>query len=164
MFNVNFHKIQQLLLPVALRQPRLIAYLKVLAKPLITLFNSFTTYRLYVLDAITHTGQVIYLEHLLNKLYDPIGKHIKIIDSTDPRPDKFVFNDAEGQAPIFIYNTIENKAPVFFYNQHEFDNNNDFIVRVPTYLFSAMQQIPATVHKYRQAGKRFTIQTYDVIP
>jgi hypothetical protein len=161
-FNVDFHKLLQLLLPVALRQPRLIAYLKVLAKPLITLFNSFTTHRLYVLDAITHTGQVIYLEHLLNKLYDPFN-HIKIIDSTDPRPDVFIFNEAEGQQAIFLFNKIEN-APILIYNRHEFDNNNDFIVKVPNGLFSLVEQITATVHRYRQAGKRFIIQTYNVIP
>ena len=162
MFNIDFDKIIELLLPIALRRPRLKAYLKAVSKPLKQLYNTFTAYRLHVLQSITHTGQVMYIEHLLNDLYDPLSRNIYLDDSTDARLDDYLFNAAEGQDVMYLFNDSEEEEAEYVYNSSEYDAINDFIVKVPSHLYAHILSIKATIDNYRQAGKRYSIEYFDI--
>jgi len=163
-FNIDIDKIIELLLPIALRRPRLKAYLKALSKPLKQLYNTFTAYRLQVLQSITHTGQVMYIEHLLNDLYDPQSRNISLEDSTDARLDDYLFNAAEGQDVMYVRNDSEEEEAVYIYNSSEYDAINDFIVKVPLELSNRILSVANTVDKYRQAGKRYVILVININP
>lgn len=164
MFSIYYNKVIELLLPIALRKPAIKAYLNAVLKPFKSIYNTFIAYRLEVLTDITHTGQVIYLEHLLNLKYDAISQNIHIIDSDDPRLDSYFYNDSEGQEVTWLRNDSEGQPPSWLFNKVEFDGNNDFIVKIPSYLATRQNQISETINKYRQAGKRYTIETYEINP
>lgn len=165
MFNPDINKILELLLPVALRQPRMKAWLKAIAKPLKELLNVFQNYRLIAWEALTHTGQVMYLEHLLNNRFiGPDATHIHITDSDDPRQDDYLYNLNEGQQPIYLYNKLEDDTLTYLNNKIEFVLFTDFVVNIPDSHVVSEPQIRQTVDRYRPAGKRFSIEYYQVNP
>jgi hypothetical protein len=167
MFNPNIDTITELLLPVALRRPQTKAWLKALLKPLKQLLNTFQNYRLAAYQTLTHTGQVMYLEHLLNMIYFPThtqNNRINITDSTDPRPDDYLHNTSEGQQSFYFYNKLEGETPEYLFNKTEFLFNNDFIVNVPNFISIVEAQVKHTIDRYRQAGKRYSINYFEINP
>jgi len=163
-FNINYDRLIQLLLPVHLRGQRMILFLKAMIRPLLTLYYDFIAYRTTTLRTISHTGQVMYLEQLLNDLYSPNARGIEIIDSTDSHWAPVIFNYAEGQIPVYLYNNNESETPVTLYNQTEYNYINDFIVRVPNGIVASGEDMRAIIDHYRQAGKRYILQYYDLNP
>lgn len=164
MFNINYDNIIELLLPVRLRQRRTRDYLKAVLKPLKSLFNSFSAYRLYVIDRITHTGQIMYLEHYLNNLYSPQGQGIFIEDAITTNMVKYLYNENEGEEPLWLYNENEGETPVWLYNDAEIDDHTDFIVHVPNHLSVTSQEIKNVIEIYRPAGKRYQVLFYEQNP
>lgn len=132
-------------------------------KPLKTLYTTFKNYRDEVLIKINHTGQVIYLEKILNDEFHPIGRGIFITDSDDDRLDDYLYNYDEGQTAIYLYNEDE-PDPVEIKNQAEYDGLIDFKVMIPHILNVTLTEVKALVERYRQAGKRYNIQTYQYNP
>lgn len=167
MFNVDFNIIIQLLLPPFLRKSKNIEWLKALVKPLIDVYTIFTTYRSSTIYSLSFTGQVIYLEKLLNDTYNSglTGIYIKD-DNLMSVP--FIFNKSEGVVNVYLYNFSESATPFYLYNQSAFISQNDFIVMVPAVIYSTLQQnnnqglnnMTALIKLYKLAGKRFTIQSY----
>lgn len=109
------------------------------------------------------TGQVIYLEHYLNDLFDNVERRIYIEDDTPTLP-VHLFNKADGlSGTIVIYNKVEGEPGPYLYNRADFNAQFDFVVKVPaaiplTPIFQS--QVRAAVNQYRQAGKRFTIENF----
>jgi hypothetical protein len=161
-FNINWDKTIKLLLPVHLRRQRTLAFLKALSRPLKNLYNGFINYRRQTLRTVSHTGQVMYLEQLLNDLYSPSHRGIEIVDSDDDRFPAMLYNAAEGQLPVYVYNKLEEEEePYYLRNIAEYYNLIDFIVRVPNGLSVSPAIIRNWVNRYRQAGKRFILQYYN---
>lgn len=164
MFNINYDRLLQLLLPVHLRGQRMILFLKAMIRPLKTLYNGFLSYRLATLRTLSHTGQVMYLEQLLNDLYSPNARGIEIIDSTDNRWAPVIYNQGEGQTPVYLYNTEETQPPIYLFNTNEYNLMTDFVVRVPVGISATSAEIHNIVNRYRQAGKRYILVYYDQTP
>ena len=166
MFNVDFNNIVELLLPPFLRKTKIIAWLKALVKPLIDLYTTFMAYRQSVIYLLSFTGQVIYLEKLLNDTYNNGTSGIIIVDG-NTLDFPYLFNKSEGVVDIYLYNLSENEDPFYLYNKSEFGTQIDFIVKVPALLYSQLQlnnnqglnNMTALITKYKLAGKRFIIQS-----
>lgn len=146
------------MLPVSLRGEKIQAWVKVLIRPLQTLNDGFAVYVNDTFYLVSFTGQVIYLEKVLNDLYDPIGTGIYITDGNNIGIPKYVYTKAENR-PIYIYNKAESSTPVYVYNKTEYLTSLDFIVNVPAALLNpALEtQIMGIVERYKLAGKRYTI-------
>ncbi len=168
MYSFDFRLWIKLLLPPEWHNGFTIAALFTRVKPLQSLldgpFNEFT------IDArrrAKFTGQVIYLEKMLNDDFNAGGQDPIFIQDTANIQYTYLANAAEGYPPTYFANTAEN-APVYLCNASEYGIGNSFIVMVPAILYSALQlnnnngldKMRAQVNYYKIAGKTFTIEPY----
>lgn len=162
MFSVNFKNIVNQNLPpkTGADVPITKSWLYSLIQPLIELYAIFSSYRIQALYTLSFTGQVIYLEKLLNDTFNNGGTEIFIEDGI-LKIAPFLFNTAEDADPFYVFNTAEtNEANLYLYNTAEYTGNLDFIVKVPTALVFDENQMKSLINKYKLAGKNYTIQTY----
>lgn len=157
MFNINIDIIIRQILPPRKRSNSILEFLQAAVKPLKQLHQSFLDRRQQTLFYMAYNSQVIYLERLLNIVFNSGNPGIYIDDAVQ-FDYWFLYNTAENH-PQYIYNTDENQ-PVWLYNQTEFETNYDFIVFVPLGLQFNENQMKALINRYKLAGKRYTIQTY----
>jgi hypothetical protein len=105
------------------------------------------------------TGQVVYMEHYLNDIYDNSLRRIYIDDGNAGTPF-FLYNKVDGTPNEYIYNKSELATAPILYNQADYADQVDFIVVIPwANIPSADVTImSARIRKYKLAGKRFEIQ------
>lgn len=137
-------------------------HLKWLACIMAPLQELNTTFKAFVADVryqMYLNGQVQYLEHYLNDLYDNSLRRIYIEDGDAGTPF-FVYNKADGTQNEYVYNKSELETAPVLYNQADYADQVDFIVVIPwSNIPSAEETImKAYVNKYKLAGKRFSIQ------
>ena len=137
-------------------------WLKSLSKPL---FDTYELFRLVTVDILYRmnlTGQVIYLEHYLNDLFNNVERRIIIKDGTLDFPP-YIYNKSENEADLFIYNKSENEDPFYLYNINDYGGEYEFIVCVPaviTLTEELTNRIKSAVNQYKQAGVRYTVESY----
>lgn len=178
MYNIDFRNIASLLLPPFLRKVKTKDWLFSLLKPLIDIYELFIAFRLLTIQKLSFTGQVIYLEKLLNDKYDEDDRGIFISEGTDMEY-VYVGNVTENQ-PVFIGNKAEytlddNDVYVDIYdasnaiyigNKAEFYVQDDFIVNVPQAIYDELVSghildgMKALINLYKLAGKNYTIIPY----
>lgn len=135
-------------------------WIKALMKPLIDLHAQFTQKTEDTLYILGISGQVIYLEHYLNDLFDSALRRIYIEDGTIIIPE-FLYNLSDNQPDWHLYNQADNEPPFYLYNQADYSTQAEFIVWVPQdipltpYFIS---RIRAAVDRFKQAGVRYTIK------
>lgn len=137
-------------------------WLGVLVTPIQSLHSQFlslissTRYRMQI------TGQVVYLEHYLNDLFDANERRIYISDAA-PILAPFVFQKIENQPENYIYQKSENADLFYLRVRSDFGDSNDFIINVPsaiTLTEELQNKIKAATNLYKQAGSRFAIENY----
>jgi len=161
---LNFKEVFKHLVPVPLRGERFVAWIGSLLQPVQSLNATFADEAEAIRYALKLNGQVIYLEHLLNDVFDPSLRRIYIDDPIDTQViTAYVFNKAEAQSPLYIYNKVEAvNGLAVIYNKGELNNStDDFIVHVPAADLTATAQVQMRfyINKYRIAGKRYSFQT-----
>ena len=167
MFNVDFNNIVQFFLPPHKRKLKRIEWLKALVKPIIELYNIFMIYRTNTIYSLSFTGQVIYLKKLLNDTYNNGSTGIYITDGTFMLKT-YLFHKSEGGAKTYFFNKSENAAKTYLFHKSEYAVTYDFVVMVPSAIYSILQQdnnqglnnMTALINKYKIAAKRYTIQSY----
>jgi hypothetical protein len=134
-------------------------WLKALMEPLADLNLTFRTWLADVRYAMYMTGQVVYMEHYLNDIYDNSLRRIYIDDGNAGTPF-FLYNKEDGSLNEYIYNKSELETAPVLYNQADYAGQVDFIVVIPwANIPSADETImSARIKKYKLAGKRFEIQ------
>jgi len=165
MFNVDFIELIKQNVPAKLCKTKLLAWIKALISPILQLHSDFTSYRAECDYFVNHTFQVIYLEKILNDIYDPDDRGIYIEDT--PPIDVFaIYNSSEGIETAALYNSTESSAEaLILYNESEVLQPQDFIIMIPSnvYGFLTTQQFTemrALVNKFKFAGIRFNIEEY----
>lgn len=102
-------------------------------------------------------GQVVYLEHLLNDLFDPNDRQIYIDDPALISPT-YVFNDSEVNESTYLTNTSEVVDGVYMFNESELAGQSDFIIKIPASVTYDAEILTIYVNKYRIAPMRWTIE------
>lgn len=100
------------------------------------------------------TGQVIYLEHILNDKFDFSQRRIKI-KTPDLGSIVYLYNKLEDNEATFFFNKTENEPPFYFQNNIEVESL--FIVVVPTGLLSSFTELRYWIEKYKLQGKKYII-------
>lgn len=183
MYNLDLKHIIQLLLPPFMRQTKITTWLNCLIAPLLDIYGWFLDFRTATLQKLSFTGQVIYLEKLLNDTYNGGQPGIYISDVED-LDQVYVGNRIEN-APIYIGNIEEYvlqsdgsyqdiydySPPIYIGNETEFTSQYDFIIHVPssanvlyakvlnTTNANALNEARALVDTYKLAGKNYTFIT-----
>jgi len=141
---------------------RHLKWLGAVLAPLQTLNSLFREYVADIRYSMYMTGQVVYLEHLLNDLYDSVSRRIYIEDGEGTQP-MLLYNKAETPESEVIRNKAEGGIDSVLYNRVESFGEVDFVVVLP---FGEIPdfwdaQIRANINKYKIAGKRYRI---DITP
>lgn len=159
-FNINFRKLASDLMPHFLREPQ---HVKIYEHPLSAIQevnNNLLVVRDQIAFDLSFTGQKIYLQELLNLIFDPIGRAIYIENQTDFLNDNFEYFDIEGQSPEYEYFEAEGNPPSYDYLQSEYGLAATFIVFVPNSLVFDLNEMNALINKYRAAGRPHAIQLF----
>lgn len=159
-FEVDFNRLAVLLLPTRLRQSKMIAWVKVLVSPIVSLHYNFRQKRNEDLYKLAHNGQVCYLRKALNDKFDPIERRIKITDGSRFTP-QYIYTEAE-QKPKYLGtmylrdNSVYADTGVDFMVLLPFDvwNNQKTEIAIGEYRF---YDVEALVDFYRLASKRYKI-------
>ena len=161
MFNVDFNHIASLLLPSFLRTDKLLSFLKMLISPVKALYLQFFDFRNKELYLLKFTGQVIYLEKLLNDKFQG-SNLIYITDGyfTDPF---YLFNKAEGFSPVYLQNKSEAGDIQYLINIKEYASDFDFIVNVPASVYDIIDvnEMTAYINMYKLVSKYYKINRYE---
>lgn len=155
-YDIDFEKLQQWLIPGYLRKSRLAAFVKVVTSGVVFLYQDFLRFRKQKLYELMITPQVCYLERLLNDRFDFTQRRIRIVDGLD-KPPFYIYQQAELK-PKYLRSSSEN-APKWIYTGGESGNlQDDFVVLVPAALFFEEAEMRSLVKVYKLAGTQFKIQ------
>lgn len=159
MFNIEFNKLVNNLLPWFLRGPRLRAWLMSLIAPIISLHTAFLMYRSSTIFSVGTTGMVLSLESMLNDVFNPDTLYPRIYISDASRKDKlYFFNAAEGRTTR-LHNQGESFPHIYLTNIYEPSGFN-FTVWVPASMSFDFSRMHSLVSKHKAAGFQFQIKTF----
>lgn len=138
---------------------RHLKWLACLMKPMDQLNTTFKNWVADVRGQMYLSGQVLYMEHYLNDLYDATLRRI-YIDDGDAGTPFFVYNKADLTQNEYVYNKSESETAPVLYNHADYAGQVDFIVVIPWASIPSDDEtiMKARVNKYKLAGKRFSIQ------
>jgi len=138
---------------------RHLKWLKALMAPMDELNTTFKAWVADIRYQMYLNGQVQYLEHYLNDLYDASLRRIYIEDGNAGVPF-FLYNKADGTLNEYIYNKSEGETAPIVYNQADYAGQDDFRVVIPWSTIPSDEEtiMKAYVRKYKLAGKRFSIE------
>lgn len=132
-------------------------WLKALVAPLVSLnlslvqFVDSIRYKMYV------TGQIVYLEHYLNDIFDANQRRI-YIDDGDASVPLLLYNKAE-VLHFDVHNKSEGQVDPVLLNRADFADQVDFNIIIPWNNISTTEEnkMKAHVIKYKNSGKRFKV-------
>jgi len=151
------------LIPLKIRGSKFYTWIAALLQPiqsLNTIFYDWTIDQQYIQ---AFNGQVVYLEHILNDIYDPVDRDIYIDDPADYISENYIYNKAEPTDTITIYNEAEGQPPSYLYTIQDNALNDDFIVFVPDDVkFNDIIEAKyrRIIDRYKHAGKRYSFEIY----
>lgn len=132
-------------------------WFKVLLQPLIDLFIDYDSYRRDQLFEINTTGQVIALQGLLNKKFDPIQRRIDIIDGSFYYALLLPLNTSYGDGVPIPLDSGEGSGEAISLNIHERSGLHDFIIVIPAGISTYTNEIKGQVDDRKMAGKKYDI-------
>lgn len=133
-----------------------------LAKPIQDLNNWMNIYASNVYYLLNLTGQVIYIEHYLNDLFDADLREIYIEDDSLLLPPFLYLKEDNIPDSEMLY-LYPNTNPIYLYNQIDYYSQGSFIVYVPVRLLLTSEyenRIRAAVNRYKQAGVGYKVVNY----
>jgi hypothetical protein len=161
LYQVNWYRLIQQLLPSFLRKPVQQLWLYALLGPLAELHAVFLAYRTDKLRELSYNGQTINMEAMLNYYWPSGGGGIFIENNPQQLPVVYTYYQVEQQPPLYIFANGEAAPPTYIYSDAEYlAGNVDFIIWVPVATVYTEAAMRARVDLYRAAGKRYRIQTY----
>jgi len=164
MFNVNFDHIITLLLTFFFRKPKFQGYLQSLIAPMKSIYVQFIDFRWVILNKIQYTGQVVYMQKILNDTFNLGGQSLIWIDDGMTIDQEYLYTRPESR-PKLLYTRGEN-LPLYLYTRAEYIGTYSFKVMVPALLYATistngqLQQLIAMIEFYKLAGKSYIIETY----
>jgi hypothetical protein len=155
MFKIDWAHLLLLLLPPHKRKPMRIAWLTVLLKPFVFIYESLMSYRERADYAAAITGQTIYLQKYLNDTFNSGNSGIVIVPVN---PKTYIYVSVMAVAQDVLVGEVPDLEPdpatINYYLTLP-----DFVVQVPHTIVYDQAQLIAAVHKYAYASKQFIIQT-----
>ncbi|MFZ4707896.1 MAG: hypothetical protein ACOYMF_17985 [Bacteroidales bacterium] len=167
MFNLNLTTVINWLLPTFMRGTTLRALLKALVTSVQNLHDSLDAFRTRKQYELAINGQVIWLEKMLNGIFDPVDEGIYIEDLGNTR-DVFLFNANEENDAVYVFNNDESIDPeqeTVIYNDDEIYSWFKFKVKVPSGIYadlllnnsSGLKMMESNLNKYKVFGTNYEI-------
>lgn len=102
MFTVVWSWLVKSLMFFYIRKPRFIAWVNSLSLPVTVIHSEFLQFRQDILYKLRFTGQIIYLEHILNDMFDPVNRAI-YIDNVADTATTIIYYKSELKPKTFLY-------------------------------------------------------------
>ncbi len=151
-YTVNYSRLKDLLTPTFMRKPKVRAYLMGLVRPLDSLYSLFMIFRRDTLYKLQHTGQVVYLQKVLNDRFDITDRRIYIDDGIVNEPT-YVYTHAEDK-PVYL-------GTRYIYSRSELAFKDvNFVVVLPagmTLSAEARIRMRSLINYYKLTTKTYTI-------
>ena len=159
-FNRNIYyyswkRLVRWLIPQALRKPLLLAFAEAFVSGLQYVHAAFIDFKLATEYELTITGQVVYLEKMLNDRFDFIQRRIYIIDGIDYEP-LWLALDIENK-PQWLATDAEQKPLWLCLDSETGKFSGDFIIVIPPDVVFDEAELVARVNKYKLASKQWTL-------
>ncbi|AYD48192.1 hypothetical protein [Arachidicoccus soli] len=155
-YTLDIDKLQRWLVPVTLRQSKLLAMVKAFCSSLQVVYAKFIGYKYNVEYTLSITPQYCYIQRALNDAFDYTQRRIKVVKGVyyPPQP---LFLKIEGK-PLVLYTKNEAKNKTLFQKTETVSFNSDFIIQIPTLLQFDESRMRAVVQQYCLPDKIFTIK------
>ena len=163
-YNIDWNRFIAWNLPGFLRTTVRLKWFGVLLHPFETIRTAFMEFRAKELYKLNHSGQVVYLQAVLNDKYDSGSRRIYIENQRLYEPVWF-FDKVQGK-PVYHYDKADNR-PVRYYNRTDYEQlYPDFIVFVPEDLrpgtpddeAAMLAEMRALIDYYKIYSKNYDIQ------
>lgn len=160
---ISYAEFREQLLPLLLRGPKIKAMLMALTEPLVTLYESFFSYKTESLYRADHFGSVGHLENVLNDHFDEVERRI-YINNAELNDTQHYYDDGAGD-PLYFYDE-EAGDPQWFFDRSVFNvYQSDFTVFLPVALRpigsdveeSFLTLVRADLEYYKIYGPKYTI-------
>lgn len=152
-FRVDFIKWVQLVLPILLRKPRLIAFIEVCISEIDAMYMRFLSWRYDNLYRLSITPQVYSLEKALNDRFDYSLRRIYITKGIH-YPMSYIFTQDESLDEYIGTGSEDNN--MYIYTRSESGGNSvSFIINVPS-------PIPFNDPEMRAMVEMYTVKTFDI--
>ncbi|MDQ3072475.1 MAG: hypothetical protein M3Q97_04315 [Bacteroidota bacterium] len=160
MYSINPQKLAKELLNELLRKPIHTAWVELLVFPIHDLKDRFLAFVTFVQLQVSYNFQTQNVERMLNDKYPTASPDIYIEHTHDRLPRRFAFYASEDQDKLgTAYFESELQGHLFdTYFNSEYDQETDFIVKVPAALTYDEDEMKAHINKYKLAGKRYAIE------
>ena len=165
LFDINYNNLVTQLLPVRLRNTKMVHWLQCLASPVVWLYSQFSGNRTANLYLLAHTSQVVFLQAVLNDTFDAISRGIYIVDGAYEDP-LFIYLDPENislwTGTITEEGSTTYNDPGWLYTTAETGlSGYSFIVKVPVTVSFDTSRMRALIDRYRLPGRNvYNIVTF----
>ena len=159
-YNVNWGKLLNWLLPEMLRKPKLLAFMNALVFPIQLLHIDLLRFKKQKEYQLSINSQVCRMQAMLNDKYDSGARRI-YIDDGHLGNSVYVFTAAEN-THTWLFKSSENN-PLYVYNRNEIKGTAaHFIVYIPTILNGNINipELTSLVNIYKLPGKRWQIKYF----
>lgn len=163
--DIDYNILTRLLTPVRLRTAWMAAWFRVLLHPFgVGVYDRFKAWeRKSWYDLKYQTGQVAYLEYVLNGAFDPSLKRIWIGNNLAGEELKYIFLDVENEDK-YLFRDYEPDAPMWVFTDAEYVNGVfagiDFVINVPLGLPYAETTVKALADRFKRDGKSYIINYF----
>lgn len=159
--DIDYNRLRRWLLPVRLRTAGMLAWLKALTIPISKrLYDRFKFFEREAWYQLKYqSGQVAYLEYVLNDKFDTVQKRIYISGASYASNMLYLYTDPENQE-IPIFRDVEGED-VYLFTDAELlgngGNNYDFTIHVPMGLPNEELSLRAVADRYKRDSKIYNI-------
>ena len=158
-YNINWKTILNWVVPTELFKTPNLEWVRALIGGSVSVYKSLRSYRAATDYELMITGQVCYLETLLNDSYDKTQRRIYITDGEGAEA-LYLYTDDELQ-PLYLYTSSEGNAITLFTDgEVAGDLANDFVINIPSNVLFDPLELVSKVKIKRLPGMRFGIQIF----
>lgn len=163
-YGINIAELVFKLIPVKIRGNNFAGWIGSLVQPIQSLNVLLVSFITKIRYDLLFTGQVVYLEHILNDVFDASTRAIYIDDPAVYVEENYIFNHPETSDTLIVYNKVEAQPELYIFNAEEYNSLNvDFIVFIPdTIVFNAAVEVQmrAVIDRYRHVGRRYRFEVF----
>ena len=149
-YQFDIMKFAEDMTPPLLRNGLLMAFIRVLLRPLVRLVREFQDLRAQSNKALLPSGQVRAIEGVIIDKYHLNSGDVYIAEPEDKT--LYLYYEREGAGALDLPQTL--------YYEHENPNKTDFTIHLPDHLKNDEVEIKRLIELYRPAGRKYTINFY----
>ncbi|QAA81425.1 hypothetical protein EI546_06630 [Aequorivita sp. H23M31] len=162
-YSVDYDKFREQLLPLVLRKPKLLSFLRALISPFVSIHGSFFNFKTEAIYKTEHNASITLLQKVLNDHFDNVERRI-FINNASITATQHYYDKDQGE-PLYFYDK-DKGDPQWFFDMGTFNvYGSDFTVFLPIGMRPLYEgdeerlltRIKAYLDYYKMFGTKYTI-------